>query len=65
MKNKFENHFLENFVDVATELLAYNKENSNQPTPSLNNFSETELKQDLGAILMNQATTKITRINQH
>lgn len=41
-KNKFEEHFLESFVDVATELLAYNKHNSNPPTPSLNDFSKAD-----------------------
>ncbi|MFO7818624.1 MAG: hypothetical protein R6V17_00150, partial [Halanaerobacter sp.] len=59
--NKFENHFLENFVDVATELLAYNKENSNQPTPSLNNFSETELKEQ-NIVITNQDADQILSI---
>lgn len=45
-KNKFENQFLENFVDVAAELLAYNNQSTNSPTPSLNNFSKIDLKED-------------------
>ena len=61
MKNKFENHFLEDFVDVATELLAYNKENSNQPTPSLNNFSETELKEQ-NIVITNEDAEQILNI---
>ena len=47
-KNKFNEHFLESFVDVATELLAYSKANNNSPTPSLNDFSEVdELEQNI------------------
>ena len=41
-KNKFNEEFLESFVDVATELLAYNKAKNNSPTPSLNDFSEVD-----------------------
>ena len=44
--NKIGKQFLESFVDVATELLAYNKQKSNPPTPSLNDFSKSELREE-------------------
>lgn len=44
--NQIGKQFLESFVDVATELLAYNKQNSNPPTPSLNDFSKSELREE-------------------
>ncbi|MGM0501931.1 MAG: hypothetical protein ACQERJ_05345 [Bacillota bacterium] len=38
-QGKINNNFLESFVDAAAELLAHSKNHKNNPTPSLNKFS--------------------------
>ncbi|MBM7557219.1 hypothetical protein [Halanaerobacter jeridensis] len=59
--NQVEEHFLESFVDVATELLTYSKQKSNPPTPSLNDFSKSDLN-DQEIVITNEEAEEILNI---
>ncbi|MGM0368932.1 MAG: hypothetical protein ACQEP9_00775 [Bacillota bacterium] len=60
-RNKVDNHFLEGFLDVATELLAYSKNQNNRATPSLNDFAQFN-QSEQNIIISNEEADQILDI---
>jgi septal ring factor EnvC (AmiA/AmiB activator) len=60
-QNKVDNHFLEGFLDIATELLAYSKNQNNRATPSLNDFDQSN-QPEQNIIISNEEADQILDI---